>query len=74
LTIVVKLSTGKEIELTQEEFNELLRDKENNKIFYYPSLTSWPVGCYTCPYYKPLTTYSTTGAITENAGTSAVTP
>ena len=62
MTIKLKLSTGKEIELTQEEYDELVKEKEYVHVPYQGTCPApwWNPGPYTYPIvnYEDRTTAS----------------
>lgn len=61
MNIKLVLSTGKEIELTQEEYKELITEKE---YIYIPISPSYPI----YPYYphNPIVTYTTSDTSDRN--------
>lgn len=61
MKIIIKLSTGKKIELTPEEYEELTRKKEVGYVPYYP-VTPW-IGWPPQVTYGP--EYTITCATTE---------
>jgi len=62
MTIKIKLSTGKEIELTKEEYDELM-----GKIFYTPQFVPIPAVPYIPPFF-PCNPWDGTIVVTCKAG------
>lgn len=61
MIIKLVLSTGKEIELTEEEYNELVKEKE---YVYVPTSPTYPVN----PWYPtyPIITYTNADTYDRN--------